>query len=65
MAATYTVYRNFARSNERVVVDTGLTSKDVDTLMASPETCSATCKLPENQAITRKLGSWFDYYEQD
>lgn len=65
MSKTFTVYRNFARSNERVVVDTGLTFKEVTTLMASPETCSATCKLPENQAITRKLGSWFDYFEQE
>jgi hypothetical protein len=65
MAEKYTVYRKFARSNDRVVVDTGLSLKEVTTLLASNETCSATCKLPENQAITRKLGSWFDYYEQE
>lgn len=48
----------------RRVIATGLTLEDAQTWCKDPETSSSTCTKPAGKARTRRMGRWFDGYEE-
>lgn len=54
----------FAASINRRIIATGLTLEQVQAHCQHPETSSMTCTSKVGRARTRKLGPWFDGYEE-
>ncbi|HUW14871.1 MAG TPA: hypothetical protein VM537_34445 [Anaerolineae bacterium] len=48
----------------RRVIARGLTLAEAQTYCKDPETSSSTCTRPAGRARTRRMGAWFDGYEE-
>lgn len=63
---TYAISRRFARDDVAPeTVATGLTLEEAQAHCRDPETSSSTATSASAQAITEKLGPWFDSYEEE
>ncbi len=60
----YKVVRGYFRGGRRTIVR-GLTLAEAQEWCSNPETSSRTCTKAVNRARTRRMGPWFDGYEQD
>jgi hypothetical protein len=49
----------------RRTIDTGLTLAEAQAHCKDPQTSSSTCTSKAGKARTRRLGAWFDGYEED
>ena len=62
---TYSIVRNyFNRPGRGRVIARGLTLTEAQAHCADPETSSSTATGAKALAITRRVGPWFDSYEQ-
>ena len=62
---TYCIVRNyFNRPGRGRVIARGLTLTEAQAHCADPETSSSTATGAKAHAITRRVGPWFDSYEQ-
>jgi hypothetical protein len=59
----YKIVRNYFKGGHRVI-DTGLTLKEAQEHCSNPETSSRTCKSAKAKAVTRRMGQWFDGYDE-
>lgn len=63
---TYKVIRfYFNNPGYRRTIRTGLTRAEAQAHCSDPDTSSTTCETPVGKARTRRLGPWFDGYEED
>lgn len=61
----YKIVRSyFNRNIPKRTIKTGLTLEQAQAHCSDPETSSRTCKGKVGRARTRKLGAWFDGYEE-
>ena len=60
----YKIVRMYFRGGRRTLY-TGLTLAQAQAHCQDPETSSSTCTKRAGKARTRKLGPWFDGYEED
>jgi len=62
---TYKVVRFYFNAGiRRRIIERGLTLEQAQAHCSDPETSSSTCTNPVGKARTRKMGKWFDGYEQ-
>ena len=59
----YKIVRMYQRGGRRVI-ERGLTLKEAQAHCNDPETSSSTCASSAGRARTRRLGPWFDGYEE-
>jgi len=59
----YKVVRFYFRGGKRTI-KTGLTEEQAQKHCEDPETSSSTCTNPAGRARTKRLGPWFDGYEE-
>lgn len=61
----YRIVRFYESANiRRRIIDTGLTLEQAKAHCSDPETSSSTCTKAAGKARTKRLGRWFDGYEQ-
>lgn len=60
----YKIVRGYFRGGRRVI-ERGLTLEEAQAHCNNPETSSRTCQKAPNKARTRRMGPWFDGYEND
>lgn len=61
----YRIIRFYESANiRRRIIDTGLTLEQAKAHCSDPETSSSTCTKAAGKARTKRLGRWFDGYEQ-
>lgn len=61
----YRIIRFYESANiRRRIIDTGLTLEQAKAHCSDPETSSSTCIKAAGKARTKRLGRWFDGYEQ-
>jgi hypothetical protein len=60
----YKIVRTYL-SHPSVVIRRGLTLEDAQKHCRDPETSSSTCTNPELNAITKRMGPWFDGYDEE
>lgn len=61
----YKIVRNyFDRNIPRRTIRTGITLKEAQRHCQDPDTSSSTCKDPAGRRRTKRLGPWFDGYEE-
>ena len=64
--ATYKVVRCYMnREVRRPTIATRLTLEEAQAHCKDPETSSSTCTNAAGKARTRKLGPWFDAYQEE
>ncbi len=63
---SYKIIRNYFndRFNKRTI-DTGLTLEEAQRHCKDPETSSSTCTSAVGRARTRRMGPWFDSYDEE
>lgn len=54
----------FNRPGQRRTILTGLTEEQAQRHCSDPETSSSTCKGSAGKRRTRRMGPWFDGYEE-
>jgi len=59
----YKIIRHYFRGGKRTI-NTGLTLEQAQAHCRNPETSSSTCTSSAGRARTRKVGQWFDGYEE-
>lgn len=61
----YNIVRHYFRAqpNKRII-ERGLTLAEAKAHCASPEASSKTCTTPAKKAITRRMGPWFDGFDE-
>ena len=59
----YKIVRNYLKGGKLTIL-TGLTKNEAQTYCRDPETSSSTCTSAAKKAITRRMGPWFDGYEE-
>ncbi len=64
MADKYKVVRMYFRGGKRTI-HTGLTLDQAQEHCQNPETSSSTCTKAAAKNRTKRLGAWFDGYEQE
>ncbi len=52
------------RDHASRIIDRGLTLAEAQKHCQDPETSSSTCTTSAGRARTRRLGAWFDGYEE-
>lgn len=63
---TYRIVRMYQNAGiSRRVIDTGLTLEQARAHCSDPETSSRTATNKTAKARTRRLGAWFDGYEEE
>ena len=61
----YRIVRFYESANiRRRIIDTGLTLEQAKAHCSDPETSSSTCTKAAGKARTKRLGRWFDGYEE-
>jgi len=60
----YKIVRHYFKGYTEVV-KTGLTLEEAQEHCSDPETSSSTCEGKEACALTRRVGQWFDGYDED
>jgi hypothetical protein len=61
----YRIIRFYESANiRRRIIDSGLTLEQAKAHCSDPETSSSTCTKAAGKARTKRLGRWFDGYEQ-
>jgi hypothetical protein len=60
----YKIVRRYFRGG-RLTIATGLTLAEAQAHCQDPETSSRTCTKAAGKARTRRMGPWFDGYEED
>lgn len=61
----YRIIRFYESANiRRRIIDTGLTLEQAKAHCSDPETSSSTCTKAAGKARTKRLGRWFDGYEE-
>lgn len=60
---SYNIVRNYFQGTARRI-KRGLTLEEAQAHCKDPETSSRTCKRADNVKRTRRLGPWFDGYEE-
>jgi len=61
----YKIVRMYRNANiRRRTIRTGLSLEEAQAHCQDPETSSSTCKSKSAKAITRRVGDWFDGYEE-
>ena len=61
----YRIIRFYESANiRRRIIDTGLTLEQAKAHCSDPETSSSTCTTAAGKARTKRLGRWFDGYEE-
>lgn len=62
----YRIIRFYADRNiPPRTIHRGLTLEEAQEHCSSPDTSSTTCKTKVGKARTRKIGGWFDGYDED
>jgi hypothetical protein len=61
----YKIVRSYFKTYRHRTIRRGLTLEEARRHCQDPETSSTTAKLPHNTARTRRLGPWFDGYDED
>ena len=62
---SYKIVRQyFKKPGTRRTIRRGLTLEEAQAHCQDPETSSSTCKSPVGKARTRRVGPWFDAYEE-
>lgn len=61
----YKIVRHYFDSCKRRIIATGLDLEQAQIWCADPETSSSTCSKSHNRARTRKMGPWFDGYDEE
>lgn len=56
------IYKN-PHTNSRTI-KTGLTLAEAQAHCKDPESTSSRCTRPEKKRITRRMGEWFDAYDE-
>ena len=65
-AVAYRVVRMYKDAAIRSrVIARGLTLEEARAHCSDPETSSSTCRRPHNVRRTKRLGDWFDGYEEE
>ena len=62
---TYKIVRMFRNDHPSRMVRRGLTLEEAQAHCREPNTSSSTCTDAKGLALTRKVGPWFDGYEQE
>jgi hypothetical protein len=63
---TYQIVRFYRQADiRRRVIARGLTLTEAQAHCRDPETSSSTCEGQAGRARTRRLGDWFDGYEEE
>jgi hypothetical protein len=63
---SYKIIRHYRDSDTPSrTIDTGLTLEQAQAHCQNPETSSSTCTSKTGKARTRRLGVWFDGYEEE
>ena len=61
----YRIIRFYESANiRRRIIDTGLTLEQAKAHCSDPETSSSTCTKAAGKTRTKRLGRWFDGYEE-
>lgn len=60
----YKIVRSYLHGGKRTI-RRGLTLEMAQEYCRSPETSSKTCTTAKARAVTRRVGQWFDGYEED
>lgn len=60
---SYQIVRHYQRGGKRIIAR-GLSLEQAQKWCRDPETSSSTCTKSHNRARTRKLGPWFDGYQE-
>jgi hypothetical protein len=62
----YRIVRMYFRNDiPRRTIRTGLTLEQAQAHCQNPQTSSSTCTSKVGRARTRRLGAWFDGYQED
>jgi len=61
---TYKIVRGYYRGGKRTI-KTGLTLTEAQEHCQDPETSSRSCQKYVNRNRTKRLGPWFDGYEEE
>lgn len=64
MTDKYKIIRMYQQGGRRTI-NTGLTLEQAQEHCGDPETSSSTCTKAAGKARTRRMGPWFDGYEQE
>jgi len=63
---SYRIVRFYLNAGmRRRVIDTGLTLEEAQDHCKDPDSSSSTCSSKTGCARTRKVGAWFDGYEEE
>jgi hypothetical protein len=60
----YRIVRMYFKGGKRVIAS-NLTLEEAQAHCQNPETSSSTCTTSAGRARTRRMGAWFDGYEED
>jgi len=60
---SYKIVRNYQKGGHRII-DEGLTLAEAKAHCSNPETSSRTCKSAAAKAVTRRMGPWFDGFDE-
>jgi hypothetical protein len=62
---SYKIVRHYFKACTKRTIERGLTLEEAQAHCRDRETSSKTCMKPHNVARTRKMGPWFDGYEEE
>ena len=63
--ATYKIVRMYKEGHPSRTIKTGLTLEEAQEHCSDPETSSSTCTKSECKKRTRRMGEWFDGYDEE
>jgi hypothetical protein len=61
----YKIVRMYFKGHPKRTIKSGLTLEEAQAHCGDPETSSSTCTSAAGKARTRKMGPWFDGYEEE
>ncbi len=65
MSGRYKIVRMFCRDIPSRTIKKGLTLEEAQAHCRDPETSYKTCTESRRKAYTRKMGPWFDAYDNE